>query len=85
MQKFLFPALALATLTFGTVACSENQPAAETTTAPTTDMSAAPATDSTALPADGTAVIYTCPMHPEVTSAQPGQCPKCKMDLVVKQ
>lgn len=82
MQKFLF--LALAALTFGTVACSENQPATETTT-PATDAAVVPATDSTALPADGTAVIYTCPMHPEVTSAQPGQCPKCKMDLVVKQ
>ncbi len=25
---------------------------------------------------------YTCPMHPEVRSDQPGACPKCKMDLV---
>ncbi len=25
---------------------------------------------------------YTCPMHPEVTSDKPGQCPKCGMDLV---
>lgn len=25
---------------------------------------------------------YTCPMHPEVTSAQPGSCPKCGMTLV---
>ncbi|MFC3157683.1 multicopper oxidase domain-containing protein [Chryseobacterium arachidis] len=25
---------------------------------------------------------YTCPMHPEVTSDQPGKCPKCGMDLV---
>lgn len=24
---------------------------------------------------------YTCPMHPEVKSAKPGSCPKCKMDL----
>ncbi len=25
---------------------------------------------------------YTCPMHPEVKSDKPGQCPKCGMDLV---
>lgn len=25
---------------------------------------------------------YTCPMHPEVISNQPGKCPKCGMDLV---
>ena len=25
---------------------------------------------------------YVCPMHPEVTSDKPGQCPKCGMDLV---
>ena len=24
---------------------------------------------------------YTCPMHPEVTSDKPGQCPKCGMNL----
>lgn len=27
--------------------------------------------------------MYTCPMHPEVKSDQPGKCPKCGMDLVV--
>jgi multidrug efflux pump subunit AcrA (membrane-fusion protein)/rubrerythrin len=26
--------------------------------------------------------LYTCPMHPEVISEQPGQCPKCGMNLV---
>ena len=25
--------------------------------------------------------MYTCPMHPEVKSETPGQCPICKMDL----
>jgi hypothetical protein len=30
------------------------------------------------------AAIYTCPMHPEVTSDRPGTCPKCGMALVKK-
>ena len=25
---------------------------------------------------------YTCPMHPEVIKDQPGNCPKCGMELV---
>jgi len=25
---------------------------------------------------------YTCPMHPEVRSDEPGECPTCGMDLV---
>lgn len=33
-------------------------------------------------PAD--AVTYTCPMHPEVQQAGPGECPKCGMRLVPK-
>ena len=40
-------------------------------------------TSSTAQPAAAT--IYTCPMHPEVTSDKPGTCPKCGMALVKKQ
>jgi hypothetical protein len=31
-------------------------------------------------PADPKAA-YACPMHPEVTSDSPGECPKCGMDL----
>lgn len=29
-------------------------------------------------------IMYTCPMHPEVQSAQPGTCPKCGMNLEEK-
>ncbi|MBI1760852.1 MAG: copper oxidase [Acidobacteria bacterium] len=28
------------------------------------------------------AAVYTCPMHPEVKSDKPGECPKCGMKLV---
>lgn len=26
-------------------------------------------------------VVYSCPMHPDVTSDKPGKCPKCNMDM----
>ncbi len=48
---------------------------------------AAPATRAQAAapaawPSAGTkAVVYSCPMHPEVKSKKKGSCPKCKMDL----
>ncbi len=37
-----------------------------------------------AAPADA-AALYTCPMHPEVVSKEPGRCPKCNMKLVPKK
>ena len=30
------------------------------------------------------AAVYTCPMHAEVVAEQPGKCPKCGMNLVLK-
>ncbi len=33
----------------------------------------------------GHSTLYTCLMHPEVVQDHPGKCPKCRMDLVVKQ
>jgi FtsP/CotA-like multicopper oxidase with cupredoxin domain len=38
--------------------------------------------DPTAMPAEAGPVVYACPMHPEVTSAEPGRCPKCGMKLL---
>jgi hypothetical protein len=61
----------------GLAACQKQ--AAEAPAAP------AAATQS-AVPAAGqpAAVVYTCPMHPEVQQAAPGKCPTCGMDLVKK-
>jgi FtsP/CotA-like multicopper oxidase with cupredoxin domain len=38
--------------------------------------------DDPAAPQAGGPVVYACPMHPEVTSDQPGRCPKCGMKLL---
>jgi FtsP/CotA-like multicopper oxidase with cupredoxin domain len=34
--------------------------------------------------APGAATVYFCPMHPEVTTNEPGRCPQCKMKLLAK-
>jgi FtsP/CotA-like multicopper oxidase with cupredoxin domain len=34
--------------------------------------------------AAGEAVIYACPMHPEVVSEEPGRCPSCGMKLIAE-
>jgi len=53
---------------------------------------AAPGTASISMPANSNSIsatqlaakpLYTCPMHPDVISDKPGQCPKCGMNLVL--
>jgi FtsP/CotA-like multicopper oxidase with cupredoxin domain len=41
--------------------------------------------DPAAMPAEAGPVTYACPMHPEVTSDEPGRCPKCGMKLLATQ
>jgi FtsP/CotA-like multicopper oxidase with cupredoxin domain len=38
--------------------------------------------DPAAMPAAAGPVAYACPMHSDVTSAEPGRCPKCGMKLL---
>lgn len=41
--------------------------------------------NGSAAPPSGTQVVYACPMHADVTSSGPGDCPKCGMALVRKE
>ena len=41
--------------------------------------------DPAAMPDAAGQVAYACPMHPDVTSAEPGHCPKCGMKLLASQ
>ena len=45
----------------------------------------AQAESATAETTSSDSVVFTCPMHPEVTSRLPGKCPKCGMTLVQKK
>ena len=41
--------------------------------------------ESQAAPSDAGATRYTCSMHPEVITNEPGKCPKCGMALIPKK
>jgi rubrerythrin len=51
------------------------QPAASTNSVPS-NINSASSPDPVAKQ------LYTCPMHPEIISDKPGECPKCGMKLV---
>ncbi len=45
-----------------------------------------PGTTTNSQPAvAATNVMYTCPMHAEIVTNQPGDCPLCGMHLVTKK
>ena len=82
MKKNILILICLTALSLAFYACSNNAGS---------KADAAKATDSSSSMKDSSmmkqqaAVIYTCKMHPEVTSDKPGKCPKCGMDLVKKE
>jgi multidrug efflux pump subunit AcrA (membrane-fusion protein)/rubrerythrin len=49
---------------------------------PDVATNSAPANTNSSAGKSATKQLYTCPMHPEVISDQPGKCPKCGMNLV---
>lgn len=51
---------------------------------PTSPPPPKPQASSGRAPVSERSVVYTCPMHPEVTSTSPGRCAKCGMTLVQK-
>ncbi|HRH66272.1 MAG TPA: heavy metal-binding domain-containing protein [Bacteroidia bacterium] len=61
------------------VACKGNENKSNEATADSASVAATADTTQAAAAAQ-----YTCPMHPDVISDKPGQCPQCGMDLQVK-
>jgi len=59
-------------------------PGADETAEPHHHHGAAP-TEPTENTEETAAVVYACPMHPEVTSNEPGTCSKCGMVLVERR
>ena len=65
-------------ITVALIACAlAFVPAHAQTQTETHDHSQAPAAKST----QSKPKVYSCPMHPDVTSKKKGKCPKCGMDL----
>ncbi|WP_133272289.1 heavy metal-binding domain-containing protein [Hymenobacter radiodurans] len=75
MKNLLSVGLLLAGLSLSTTSCSDNASNSSQTAADGHDHG----TEASATHAGEH--IYTCPMHPEVVSNEPGKCPKCGMTL----
>lgn len=52
--------------------------------APTNTPEPPPASAASSAEEADDPTTYSCPMHPDVTSATAGECPKCGMDLVAQ-
>ena len=86
MKKILFLGLVFTSLAAATTSCADKKSSTETaaTTSPTATADSTTATPG-GNPGPGIATeTYTCSMHPEVITNEPGKCPKCGMDLVKK-
>jgi hypothetical protein len=85
MKRFLIPVLALASLTWTATSCSSDNSASSSSATNTPTEATAEHGDHEHMHEAGAehsgGHIYSCPMHPEVTSDQPGKCPKCGMTL----
>jgi hypothetical protein len=85
MKSLLSFGIVLASVSILATGCSDKGGATDATT---TTTAPAAKSDTTAAPAGSATKAkvgqYTCPMHPEVVSDQPGKCPKCGMTLVKK-
>jgi Cu(I)/Ag(I) efflux system membrane fusion protein len=71
MKKFRFVIL-VSTMMFFAAACNSNSSRSDTKKSETEKSEQMKIAENN----------YTCPMHPEVLSDQPGNCPKCGMELV---
>lgn len=66
-MRNLFSSIAILIVLFFAACNSSGKPASAAADTPSAPVSAS---------------VYTCPMHPEIQSNQPGTCSICKMDLV---
>lgn len=87
IRSALYPRAMLSRMTlaaFFLAACSPAAPQALPSTNPASPAAAAGTVPALVVsaPAPDAGTGYVCPMHPEVTSHEPGSCPKCHMKLV---